>query len=157
MLSPRAFAVVLLTPLSLLLAVALAGCSGSSTGGAGGGGTGSTGTGSTGTVTGCPASGELSASPVGTMAQFDCPGPGYQGSACYCDASGQWLNSPGHPCNTQPSCPATCTYNGNQYVQGEAFPAGDGCNTCSCSSSGQADCTLLACPVDAGPVDAGTD
>jgi len=46
--------------------------------------------------------------------------------------------------------PATCTYNGKTYSDGETFPAGDGCNTCTCTAPGIA-CTERACP----PPDAG--
>jgi hypothetical protein len=42
----------------------------------------------------------------------------------------------------------TCEYQGQTYSQGESFPAGDGCNTCTCDpeGSGEAMCTLMACP-----------
>lgn len=43
-----------------------------------------------------------------------------------------------------------CTYKGNTYPASVSFPAGDGCNTCSCQD-GQALCTLVAC------LDASTD
>jgi hypothetical protein len=42
-----------------------------------------------------------------------------------------------------------CRAGGTSYRIGESFPAGDGCNTCSCSASGIA-CTLIACATDAG-------
>jgi hypothetical protein len=38
----------------------------------------------------------------------------------------------------------TCTYLGITYTEGYHFPAGDGCNTCTCSS-GQVSCTEKAC------------
>ena len=41
-----------------------------------------------------------------------------------------------------------CVYEGQTYPFGATFPAGDGCNTCSCDEYGVA-CTLIACP-DAG-------
>lgn len=46
-----------------------------------------------------------------------------------------------------------CTYNGHGYTLGDVFPTGDGCNSCSCSTSGVA-CTELACAdagIDASP------
>jgi len=46
-----------------------------------------------------------------------------------------------------------CTYNGNSYALGDVFPAGDGCNSCSCGTGGVA-CTELACAdagIDASP------
>ena len=33
-----------------------------------------------------------------------------------------------------------CSYNGGQYIEGQSFPAIDGCNTCYCTASGIA-CT----------------
>ena len=32
------------------------------------------------------------------------------------------------------------------YVQGDTFPAGDGCNTCTCGFDGTVGCTKIACP-----------
>jgi hypothetical protein len=43
-----------------------------------------------------------------------------------------------------------CTFGGMTYPVGASFPAGDGCNTCSCTAGGQVACTLRACPPDAG-------
>lgn len=40
--------------------------------------------------------------------------------------------------------PTTCSYDGQTHVQGDSFEAGDGCNTCSCTSNGVV-CTELAC------------
>ncbi len=37
-----------------------------------------------------------------------------------------------------------CNYNGKEYKNGEAFPAGDGCNECSCED-GKVTCTEKAC------------
>ena len=42
-----------------------------------------------------------------------------------------------------------CTYYGMTYAIGDTFPAGDGCNSCSCTSEGVA-CTAIGCPVDGG-------
>lgn len=45
-----------------------------------------------------------------------------------------------------------CTYDGETYEPGESFPAGDGCNTCTCAEDGSVACTLIACPdVCGGP------
>ena len=38
-----------------------------------------------------------------------------------------------------------CVYNGVTYTDGSSFAAPDGCNTCSCTSSGQVVCTKMAC------------
>jgi hypothetical protein len=37
-----------------------------------------------------------------------------------------------------------CTYGGRQFAIGDSFPAGDGCNTCSCTEQGVA-CTEMGC------------
>ncbi len=47
-----------------------------------------------------------------------------------------------------------CEYMGRTYAHGERFPAGDGCNGCSCDD-GQVACTLIAC-LDGGMPDAPT-
>ncbi|HEY5957286.1 MAG TPA: hypothetical protein VIV60_12060 [Polyangiaceae bacterium] len=39
----------------------------------------------------------------------------------------------------------TCSYNGINYAVGNTFKASDGCNTCSCTASGLAVCTKMAC------------
>ena len=44
-----------------------------------------------------------------------------------------------------------CEYRGMTYALGESFPAGDGCNACTCTADG-ASCTERACP-DAGMID----
>ena len=38
----------------------------------------------------------------------------------------------------------SCTYNGEEYDDGEGFPSDDGCNSCSCTD-GKVACTLMAC------------
>jgi len=43
----------------------------------------------------------------------------------------------------------SCEYQGQTHARGDIFPAGDGCNTCSCTDQG-VECTLLACVPDAG-------
>ena len=44
----------------------------------------------------------------------------------------------------------TCVYNNVNYAAGISFPAGDGCNKCSCTSSGGVVCTKIACPAGTG-------
>ena len=39
----------------------------------------------------------------------------------------------------------TCEFGGQTYYDGDTFPAGDDCNTCTCSG-GQIGCTALGCP-----------
>lgn len=46
---------------------------------------------------------------------------------------------------TQADCAPTCEYLGETHFVGESFPAGDGCNTCSCDVSGSVACTNRAC------------
>jgi hypothetical protein len=41
--------------------------------------------------------------------------------------------------------PGYCLYEGRPYKVGEGFKAADGCNTCSCTATGQVACTLMAC------------
>jgi len=43
------------------------------------------------------------------------------------------------------SAPTTCSYDGDTYNPGESFPSTDGCNTCSCGSTGKVACTKRAC------------
>jgi len=43
----------------------------------------------------------------------------------------------------------SCEHNGKSYAVGEKFPAGDGCNQCTCGERGEAQCTLLGC--NSGP------
>lgn len=38
-----------------------------------------------------------------------------------------------------------CKYDGQTYFPGESFPAGDGCNTCTCAPSGEVACTKMGC------------
>ncbi|GMV42495.1 MAG: hypothetical protein AMXMBFR64_42110 [Myxococcales bacterium] len=42
-----------------------------------------------------------------------------------------------------------CAWGGAWYSYGESFPAGDGCNTCTCSVSGVG-CTKIGCPPPKG-------
>jgi Pacifastin inhibitor (LCMII) len=69
------------------------------------------------------------------------------------EASGQWMSDDGIPCSEETlhcSSGPSCTYDGGSYQAGQTFPAGDGCNTCSCSPVGSIGCSKLACPPDAG-------
>jgi len=50
-----------------------------------------------------------------------------------------------------------CRYNGVLQPPGNTFPAGDGCNTCSCTANGEVACTLIACRVDSGLDDCALD
>jgi hypothetical protein len=38
-----------------------------------------------------------------------------------------------------------CIWQGEQHFPGEEFPAGDGCNTCTCDVDGNVSCTLAIC------------
>ena len=49
---------------------------------------------------------------------------------------------------------APCAYNGHTYALGDEYPAGDGCNSCTCTADGSS-CTKRACSdagVDANPM-----
>jgi hypothetical protein len=39
-----------------------------------------------------------------------------------------------------------CDYNGEHHNSGDAYPADDGCNKCSCQEDGTSVCTKIACP-----------
>ncbi len=53
---------------------------------------------------------------------------------------------PVEPTGDAPGICATCNVDGTAYQAGESFPAGDGCNTCTCTKSGAVACTKIACP-----------
>jgi hypothetical protein len=42
------------------------------------------------------------------------------------------------------TAPKTCTYNGKTYLEGDTFPATDGCNSCTCTN-GAPLCTMMPC------------
>lgn len=42
----------------------------------------------------------------------------------------------------------TCAYDGETYSPGDSFPSTDGCNTCTCGSTGSVGCTKRACACD---------
>ena len=46
--------------------------------------------------------------------------------------------------SSDPGTPS-CVYQGRGYASGESFPAGDGCNTCSCDADGSVGCTEIGC------------
>ena len=43
-------------------------------------------------------------------------------------------------------CEQGCMHNGQLHPAGSSFPAGDGCNTCSCTAEGLLGCTKIGCP-----------
>jgi len=57
------------------------------------------------------------------------------------DSEGECGGPPPGTCGTG----NTCNFNGELFCEGDTFPAGDGCNTCACTSSGVF-CTQIACP-----------
>ncbi|HEV8246558.1 MAG TPA: hypothetical protein VGP93_12355 [Polyangiaceae bacterium] len=40
---------------------------------------------------------------------------------------------------------SACLYEGTVHASGSSFPAGDGCNTCSCGPGGSVSCTEIGC------------
>ncbi len=48
-------------------------------------------------------------------------------------------------CSDSTRSEPTCEHGGKTYSPGQRFPAADGCNTCSCSDTGDVECTLLGC------------
>jgi hypothetical protein len=68
-------------------------------------------------------------------------------------ALGAALWSCGSDAERDPDSEADCIHNGTPHEIGETYPAGDGCNSCMCTTSGSV-CTLRACidgGVDANP------
>lgn len=60
-------------------------------------------------------------------------------------------------CDDHDKAGAACLYNGTSYALGEVFPAGDSCNSCTCTADGVI-CTGLGCldgGVDANPASCG--
>ncbi len=47
-------------------------------------------------------------------------------------------------CN-QVTVAGVCTYGDEEYSVGESFPAGDGCNTCTCEEGGGVACSEMGC------------
>ncbi|MCG8555851.1 MAG: hypothetical protein MJD61_11280 [Proteobacteria bacterium] len=72
-----------------------------------------------------------------------CDGRTY-GNRCHAAAAGQGVLSDG-PCPSARSC----IYLGVTYAEGERFPAGDGCNECTCGA-GTVACTEKACLQECG-------
>jgi Pacifastin inhibitor (LCMII) len=82
-----------------------------------------------------------------------------QWEAGACDASGQFCGGmEGIPCpdgfgcvpdgaypDAGGACQRFCTWGDDNYLPGDSFPAGDGCNTCACSDNGMVACTKMAC------------
>jgi|GEM_PF-1726199 len=54
-------------------------------------------------------------------------------------------------CSGSVSNASGCDYEGKGYAVGDTFPAGDGCNSCSCGERGVVQCTLVGCEPDPGP------
>lgn len=52
---------------------------------------------------------------------------------------------PSEPTGDVPGTCASCNVDGKPVQAGEAFPAGDGCNTCACLPGGRVVCTEIAC------------
>ncbi len=57
---------------------------------------------------------------------------------CFCDHGTM-------SCTLIDCSPEGCAYQGTSYAFGESFPAGDGCNTCTCQANGSIGCTEIGC------------
>lgn len=75
----------------------------------------------------------------GGIAGIPCP----EGYGCVLD--GTYPDAGGH-CE-----PYVCKYDGEEYLAGDSFPAGDGCNTCTCTEGGRVACTEIYCPKTCDP------
>jgi len=64
--------------------------------------------------------------------------------ACNCNTC--WCTPDGNVASTLIQC-NDCNYGGQNYVVGETFPSVDGCNQCTCQTSGVS-CTDKACACD---------
>jgi len=53
-------------------------------------------------------------------------------------------NDPAPPASP-PDGAGSCTWGGSQYAEGRTFPAGDGCNSCTCAAGGLVICTRMGC------------
>ncbi|MEZ4300067.1 MAG: hypothetical protein R3B70_34285 [Polyangiaceae bacterium] len=53
----------------------------------------------------------------------------------------------GAGCGPNVSTGGDCTYDGKDYEAGESFPAGDGCNSCTCEDNGSVACTEIGCEI----------
>jgi hypothetical protein len=77
-------------------------------------------------------------------------------NTCSCTSSGQVACTEmaclatGGSSGVGGSTSVTCHYNNVNYAPGSSFKSTDGCNTCSCSSSGQVACTAMACLATGG-------
>lgn len=84
----------------------------------------------------------------------------FEGATCCADGTWQCnrgdgtpsCDAPGLVCELPPPCvdPETgavrcCLYDGERHAIGTSFPAGDGCNVCSCLETGQVVCSLRPC------------
>ena len=127
--------------LSVLFAISLGGCGGSTsqegTGGSGtGGGAGSGaggGAGTGGSGGGCDYQGGHYLIGQSFPAGDGC-------NSCFCEGNGQ-------VCCSLLYCEKSCDYGGQLHKPGESYPATDGCNQCTCQADGQSICTKLACAV----------
>ena len=63
--------------------------------------------------------------------------PCEEGKKCKLDAEDPGAGGTCHP--------VACTHEGVGYLDGETFPAPDGCNTCHCMASGLVACTEMHC------------
>ena len=109
----------------------------------------------------CKNGGACSATATGFSC--NCAGTGFMGSTCQEPVD----DCAGKPCKNGGTCTdkvndyacacasgwtgkncdrsTGCDYGGKHYTSGKTFPAGDGCNTCSCSASGAAICSTQVC------------
>jgi hypothetical protein len=72
-------------------------------------------------------------------------------NACVCQENGQWACSaatcavPDGGGSPDGQSTVRCVYQGTTHSPGDDFPSADGCNGCTCTSSGEVACTAIAC------------
>ena len=78
-----------------------------------------------------------------------CPVPPPHSDVCGCDGKDYLSRCLAERSGITPAgdsrCQELCRYRGKTYSPGQSFPAGDGCNTCTCSRFGSVQCTLEVC------------
>jgi hypothetical protein len=82
---------------------------------------------------------------TGGQAGSGAEGGSQAGSAGRAGSSGKGGSGASAGTGSGGSAGGGCEWDGNFYAPGDTFPAGDGCNSCTCGGDGSVGCTLLFC------------